>query len=188
MVASVIRATGGVSVAGPSPRSGARLTTVSALAALLAVGGHVAGGGGLPTTCGVLLTVLALAVVATGSAAWAAQRTRGPWAALIALAVGQLGMEVLLSVPVDDLPAAPLRAAIVHAFVTLALGVMLLGADRTVNDLNAVVDRVLPRWWRVREPTAPFERSWRISATPAHPVGGVFCRSPRSLRGPPAPC
>lgn len=160
---------------------------VSAMAALLAVAGHVAGGGALPTSCGVVTTVLAVAVVATGSAAWAAQRTRGPWAALLALAIGQLSTEALLSVPVDDLPAAPLRTAIVHAFATLALGVMLLGADRTVDDLHALLDRVLPRWWQGQAPAPTSGWPSGVCIAPSGPVAGVLCRSPRSLRGPPTP-
>lgn len=162
------------------------MAIVSGLAALLALGGHAAGGGALPTSCGLLTSALALAVVATGAAAWAAQRTRGPWAALTTLAVGQVGTEALLSLPVDDLPAAPLLTAIVHALATLALGVLLLGVDRTSEDLSAAADHVLPRWWRAQPSIAALECRWRISAALTHPVGGVFSHSPWSPRGPPA--
>lgn len=163
-----------------------RLAIISLLAALLAVGGHTAGGGALPISCGALTSVLLLALAATATAAWAAQRTRGPWAALGALAVGQLGTEALLSVPVDDLPPAPLPAAVVHALATLALGAMLLGADRTTNDLSAIADLVLPRWWRGRASAVPRGRPNRVRGPRTGALHGRLSPSPSSPRGPPA--
>ena len=170
---------------GPRPRR--RWASVSLLAALLALGGHVAGGGALPTSCAVLAGVLALAVVATGVATWAARRTRGPWATLVALAVGQLSTEILLSVPVEDAPGAPLLTAAVHALATVALGVLLLGADRSADELGAVADLVLPRWWRLLASVAPVERPRPVPDVPADVLRGDSSPSPRSLRGPPTP-
>lgn len=186
MVADVTRVTGGLTTAGPNLGPRGRLVIVSGVAALLAVAGHAAGGGALPTSCATLTTVLVLAVVATGAAAWAAQRTRGPWATLIGLAVGQLGTEALLSVPVDDLPASPLTAAVVHALATVALGAMLLGADRSADDTSAVVDLVLPRWWRGQALTAPAEPPSSIPVATAAALRGISSPSPRIPRGPPS--
>lgn len=186
MVAGVQRAVERVPAAGLIARPRHRLAIVSLAAALLAVGGHAAGGGALPISCGALTSVLFLAPAATGIAAWAAQRTRGPWAALGALAVGQLGTEALLSVPVDDLPPAPLLATVVHALATLALGAMLLGVDRTTNDLGAIADLVLPRWWRGRATAVLSGRSCRVHAARAGALHGRLSPSPRSPRGPPA--
>lgn len=186
MVGGVQREVERVPAAGLAPRPRLRLTTVSLVAALLAVGGHAAGGGALPLSCAALSSVLLLALGATATAAWAAQRTRGPWAALGALAVGQLGTEALLAVPVDDLPPAPLLATVVHALATLALGAMLLGADRTTNDLGAIADVVLPRWWRGRASAVMSGRPCSVHALRADALHGRVSPSPRSPRGPPA--
>lgn len=168
-----------------SPHGRGRFAATSGLSALLAVAGHVAGGGALPTSCAALITALVVGIAATWAAGYSVRRTRGPWAVLAALAVGQLGIEALLSVPVDALPPAPLATATVHAAATLALGVVLLGIDRTVDDLLEALDRVLPRWWRVRATPTPSGPEARIPG-PAELPRLILARHPRSLRGPPA--
>lgn len=170
----------------PRPRSPGHFALISGLAALLAVVGHGVGGGALPTSCVTLAVVVALAVGATGAAALASQRTRGLWASLVALAAGQLAVEALLSVPVNDLPAAPLAAAAVHGAAALALGVVLLGVDRTVEDLSNALDRVLTRWWRQRAAPVPRRRPRCVPVLATLLVPAELGHDPRSLRGPPA--
>lgn len=186
MVVAVKRVTRDDPVVRHSPCSRGRFAVTSVTAAVLAVTGHAVGSGALPTSCAPLITALALAMAATWAAAWAARRTRGPSAALVALAAGQLAIEALLSAPADGLPGAPPGALVVHASATLALGVLLLGVDRTVDDLSRALDRVLPRWWRVPVLPAISRRPPRNPAARIDVAGAVLSHSPRSPRGPPA--
>lgn len=184
----------GADVVHPPPRqalrssreAGGRALVTSVMSALLAVVGHAAGGGSLPGSCVLLLSVAAaVGAIATCVAVYGARRSRGLWVPLVALGAGQLGVEAILSAPVHDLPSAPLAAAVAHALATLVLTVALVGVDRSAGCLLVVADWVLPRWWHASEASAtprtgpcPAGRPVRTELEPE--------RHPRSPRGPPA--
>lgn len=166
------------------PGHGRRFTAASIAGPLVALLGHIAGGGSLPISCGGTLAVLAIGLLTTVLAVQGAHRSRGPWAALAALAAGQVSIEVLLSLSSGRAPTSPLSIAPVHVAATLALAALLLGSERTMSHIVELLDRWLPRWWSSTVP--PGVTLWVPHARAMAPSGGLLGgRQPRAPRGPP---
>lgn len=125
----------GVAIPNASPcRVGLAVLMATALAAL----GHLAGGGTVTTSCALLLSALGASAVTTFGAAWAAYRAHGTSPALAMLALGQLVIEAVLTVPADHLPADPLSGAFVHGLAVIAVGALLMGTARTFRPIVTV--------------------------------------------------
>lgn len=159
------------------------ILTISAAAALAALG-HLVGSGAVTTSCALLLTALGASAVTTLGAAWVAHRTRGSSAALAVLTLGQLVIEAILSIPTHDLPTDPLPSAVVHGLAVIAVGALLMGTTRTFRPIAVVVRRWLPMSF-----SAATSRPPRPAALPrVHRFlsGGLLeGRGPRAPRGPP---
>lgn len=159
-------------------------SSILAGAVALAIAGHVVGGGEIPLSCGPLVAALVLTATATWAAMWAAASVQSFAATFAALAVGQFAVEGLLSAPFDGGPATPPATFLAHAVSTLALGVLIVGADQVLDELSAWFNSVLPRWWRLRAiPIATIRVL--ADATPSDLAATLACRQPWSPRGPP---
>ena len=167
----------------PAPSQRRVLLAVSA-AAVLAVLGHLAGGGTPTASCGVVLVALGATVVTTYGAAWVDRRARGPSSALAILALGQLLIEGALSAQAHHLPTA-LPSATVHGISVVAIGALLMGGARTFHPVATVVRRWLPA--SVRAETSPYSlRRDEIPREHQLPGDGRLAGSgPRVSRGPP---
>ena len=135
-----------------------RGAVLAALATLLTVVGHVAGGGAAvqlaPVT--VLLPLLATVLVAV------AERCRGVAATVVALGAGQAVLHLVLSVLTGHDHMGPTWSMLTaHALATVLLAAVLCSADRAVAGLVRALRRILPRRLRTRAVVVPL---------PARPV------------------
>lgn len=159
---------------------------LATLATVLAATAHVAGGGALPDigVLLVLLPLLAVAVLGLGG------RGAGPVTTLVALAAGQAGLHVLLSVlhhhpSVIVAGGAPMLG--LHLLATVATALLLHHAERGLALVARALCRVLPG----RPPVPVIDRP--LPARPA-PAAGTSARATLILlvaharRGPPVGC
>lgn len=166
----------------PSARVAVRVLTVALLAGLVAVVAHLAGGGSLPLTGAALAGVAGVAGPVTFLAQALATRYRSTWRAFLALASGQLVIELVLQAN-DRAVEGPLTTIAVHLLANAALGVMLVGTDRARADLASALDRVLPPFDTTPGSVKPHGRLFvavrRDALAPSCAI------SSRTLRGPP---
>lgn len=122
----------------------ARGTVLAAVNAVLAVAAHVAGGGGAPDR--VLTVLISLGVAAAGTAL--ADRRRGPFALLAAVAVTQVVLHLLLgalSGPHATAAAAPAVAVMpaAHAAAVLVTAALLAGAESALFVVAGALGRIV---------------------------------------------
>lgn len=161
-----------------------RVVLAVSAATLLAVIGHLVGGGSVALSCAVLLCALGTSAVTTSGATWVAHRVRGSSGALAVLTLGQLLIEAILSVPAHRLPTAPLSGAVMHGVAVIAVASLLMGTARTFRPVAAVVGQWLP----VSLPLTPTRWPRRVNAPLVRRVlGAGFLgeHGPLVPRGPP---
>lgn len=167
----------------PSAHVAVRVLTVALLAGLVAVAAHLAGGGSLPLTGAALAGIAGVAAPVTFLAQALATRYRSTWRAFLALAGGQLAIELVLQAN-DRAVEGPLTTIAVHLLANIALGVMLVGTERARADLASTLDRVLPPFNDNPGSTSPHGH---LFVAVRHDALAPSCAvSPRTPRGPPA--
>lgn len=163
-----------------------RLAVVSVLAVLFAVGTHLAAGGTVMPAADILV----VAAVLAGSSTWLAEqvgrRTRGMAAAAAAVGAGQGGLDLLLRATGQSV-RDPLLAAGLHAGATIVLVILVLGVERVVADLSAVVDRSLPAVCWSRGPSAASSGAVVRAVGDADDAVARWLPARCPARGPPLP-
>ena len=178
----------GAHVGQRSPRwlAPVRGALLAALATLLTVVGHLAGGGSLEqlSPLAVLVPMLATVLVAL------AERCRGLVAVLATLGAGQVGLHyllVLLTAHGHSATFPALSMVVAHAVATLVLAPVVCSADAAVAGLAGALRRILPRRPRVRAVAVPLPtRAVPAADVPLRASAGVVAVHAR--RGPPIAC
>lgn len=161
-----------------------RAAASTLLAAGLAVLGHAAGAGEVPTGTPLLLEVVGVAALATAVALWSGGRRRRCWEALALLWAGQAAVEALLVCQSGPLHR-PVAALVVHALAGVLVVLLLLGGHRVLEDTSSAVDSVLPQWWAAGLLVASPHRPSCPTSSPAPYASPVL--SGIRVRGPPLP-
>ncbi|MEV5301170.1 hypothetical protein [Amycolatopsis methanolica] len=145
---------------------------LSALAAMITIAAHSAGGGEAPHTSSTVLITLALALAGTAIV----DRLHNTVAVIAGLGAVQLVLHGALSVveyvtahyhAAPEVSAPAMTGAQITAIVVI--GILLARADAAVNAVGSMLAHVLPR----KPYTPPSQAPLRLSVTPAAPVSVV---------------